>query len=260
MKKNKLFFVILAVLVFQLVHSQNPNSYEFQSKQESNSRLILDKDYFLLGTLLDYMGRDKTYKNPDVIDNYYKGENSLVGYIVKLFSDESPGFVIEKNKYPYNSVTDILKSKKIAERINSFYDFNKGGGFKLDSSFYKLRAKEYREKMDDFYKSTVSKDTVYNGTLKTNLFKTKLQKISFVIGAYARFGELNEMRYSMRMVNSVRKYDYCLAILKELKCKKIEKKITENLIPTSQIVYFIPSRELKMYLDEYSFLSVSSEI
>lgn len=249
MKKNKIFFIILIVFAFQIVHSQNP----IQRQQKPNPELILDKDYFLLGTLSDYMGRQKTYKNDNFIDNYYEGETLLMSYIMKIYSDESPEFVVKKSQNPYSSsVTDILNSKKIAEKMNSFYNY-KFSGFMRDPSVYKLKAKEFRKSSDDFYKSTEPKDTVYVGTMKENLFKTKLQKISFIIGVYSRFGEPNETRYCIRMYNSTSKYDYCIAILKQLKCKNIEKKIINN-IPTNQLVYFKPSRELKKYLDEYKFL------
>ena len=89
--------------------------------------------------------------------------------------------------------------------------------------------------------------------MKVNLFKTNLQKISFIIGVYSRYGEPNETRYCIRLFNSYSKYDYCVAILKQLKCENIEKKIINN-IPTNQLVYFDPSRELKKYLDAYKFL------
>ena len=249
MKKNKIFFIILIVFAFQIVHSQNP----IQRQQKPNPELILDKDYFLLGTLSDYMGRQKTYKNDNFIDNYYEGETLLMSYIMKIYSDESPEFVVEKSQNPYSSVTDILNSKKIADKMNSFYNFKNDGGFRIDPSFFKLKAKEFRKSLDDFNKSTDTKDTVYVGTMKENLFRNNLQKNSFIIGVYSRFGEPNETRYCIRMFNSTSKYDYCIAILKQLKCKNIEKKIINN-IPTNQLVYFKPSRELKKYLDEYKFL------
>ena len=121
MQKNKIVFIILIVFAFQIVQSQNPTANEFEKQLKSNSKLILDKDYFLLGTLSDYLGRQKTYKSNTFIDNYYKGETSLISYIMKIYTDESPEFVVEKNQYPFNSVTDILHSKKIAEKMNSFY-------------------------------------------------------------------------------------------------------------------------------------------
>ncbi|MBA4319826.1 MAG: hypothetical protein C0412_15620, partial [Flavobacterium sp.] len=68
-------------------------------------------------------------------------------------------------------------------------------------------------------------------------------------------GEPNETRYCIRMFNSTSKYDHCVAILKQLKCSNIEKKIINN-IPTNQLVYFKPSRELKKYLDEYKFIKL----
>ncbi|PRZ26464.1 hypothetical protein [Flavobacterium granuli] len=251
MKKNKIFFIILIVFAFQLIHSQNPTAYEFQWQKEPNPELILDKDYFLLGTLSDYLGREKTYKNDDFVDNYYKGGTSLMSYIMKIYSDESPEFVVEKNQYPYNSVQDILRSKKISKKMNSFYDFKHEGGFKY---FLDPKDKEWRKKQDDYYKSTEPKDTVYVGTMKANLFKTNVQKISFIIGAYSRYGEQKETRYCISLYNSVSKYEYCIAILKQLKCTNIEKKITDNNIPTNKLVYFKPSRELKKYLDAYKFL------
>lgn len=253
MKKNKIFFIIVAVFAFQFVHSQNPTAYESQLENEANPKLILDKDYFLLGTLSDYLGRQKTYKNNDFIDNYYKDENSLMSYIMKIYSDESPEFVVEKNQNPYSSVTEILKSEKLTEKINSFYDFKFEGGFKF---YVDPKDKQWRKKNNDYHKSTEPKDTVYVGTMKANLFKTNLQKISFIIGAYSRFGELNETRYCISLYNSASKYDYCIAILEQLKCKDIEKKISDNNIPTNQLVYFKPSRELKKYLEVYTFLRV----
>jgi len=169
MKKNKIFFIILIVFAFQIVHSQNP----IQRQQKPNPELILDKDYFLLGTLSDYMGRQKTYKNDNFIDNYYEGETLLMSYIMKIYSDESPEFVVEKSQNPYSSVTDILNSKKIADKMNSFYNFKNDGGFRIDPSFFKLKAKEFRKSLDDFNKSTETKDTVYVGTMKENVKKVK---------------------------------------------------------------------------------------
>jgi hypothetical protein len=254
MKKNKFFFTLLIVFAYQLVHSQNPTTYDFQRQQEFNPKLILDKDYFLLGTLSDYLGRQKTYKDDDFIDSYYEGETSLISYIMKIYSGESPEFAVEKSQNPYSSVIDILKSKKIAEKMNSFYNFKNDGGFRMDPSVYKLKAKEFRKRLDDFDKSTEPKDTVYVGTIKATIFKTNLQKISFIIGIYSRYGEPNETRYCIRMFNSTSKYNICVVILKQLKCKNIETKIKDNIIPAHQLVYFKPSRELKKYLDEYKFL------
>jgi hypothetical protein len=97
MKKNKIFFIILIVFAFQIFYSQNPTANELQTQQEFNPKLILNKDYFLLGTLSDYLGRQKTYKSNTFVDNYYKGETLLMSYIMKIYSDESPEFVVEKN-------------------------------------------------------------------------------------------------------------------------------------------------------------------
>ena len=123
----------------------------------------------------------------------------------------------------------------------------------MDESIYKLKGKEFRKSLDEFSKSTEPKDTVYTGTIKANLFKTDLQKISFITGVYTRFGESNENRYCIKLYNSLSKYENCILILEQLKCENIEKVIIDN-IPTNQLVYFNPSDELKKYLDSYKFL------
>lgn len=252
MKKIKSFFLVLVLFAFQFDYSQNINSYEFQLERKSKPQLILDKDYFLLGTLSDYMGRQKSYRNDNFVDNYYKGEYLLMQFIIQMYSDETPNFVVEKNQYLYNSVEDILRSKKISERINSFYSYKFNGAFK---SFIDPKDKEWRKKQDDYYKSKEPKDTICEGTMKDDLFKTDKQKISFIVGAYSRYGVPNQTRCCMRMFNSISKFDYCVSVLKQLKCENVEKEIIEN-IPTNQLVYFKPSPELKEYLEEDIFLNI----
>jgi hypothetical protein len=45
MQKNKIVFIVLVLFVFQIAHSQNPTANEFEKQLESNSKLILHKDY-----------------------------------------------------------------------------------------------------------------------------------------------------------------------------------------------------------------------
>jgi hypothetical protein len=246
--------VIKVFFCFAVVFGLNKDS-QSQSNVEQNSKVILDKDYFLLGTLSDYLGREKTMNCNDYVDDYYSGEYLLMRFIMNLYSADLVNFTIEKNHNPYSGIVDILKSEKIAKKMNAFYTFKFEGGFKIDSSFFNrnLRIKEFRTKMAEFNASSAPKDTVYIGMMKSNLFTTKKQRFSFILGAYSRYGVPSENRYCITLYNSSSKLTSCLSVLKELKCSGIELKIVNN-IPTNQLIYFKPSQELKMYLDHYSFL------
>jgi hypothetical protein len=199
--------------------------FSFNQKQD----LKLDNESFLLGTLSDYMGRIVMTNEKDKIDNYGYSEKSLVTKINSLLIEKyddlsirnietgTPGYVGTK-----------LYSKKLAEKINSNYTFEK---FNLSQN----------------------NDTIFYEKLKTNIFETELQKISFIIGAYSRFGEQKNGKYCIRLFNSTSKFNECEKILRDLNCENIETEFIKN-IPLNQLVYFKPSKKLKKYFDNYIYL------
>jgi hypothetical protein len=192
--------------------------------------LILDKESFLLGTLNDYMGRRVSQDDEDKIDNYGSFEKSLVLKIDSLFTSNFDDLLIKKTEpvqvfeYEYK-----INSKKLAAKINSNYTYKK-------------------------YSWSQKKDTTFYGKLKENVFDNELKKISFIIGAYSRFGEQKDKRYSLRFVNSLSKFAECEKILKELGCKKVEIKIIKA-IPTTQLIFFKPSRKLELYFGKHKYLN-----
>lgn len=191
--------------------------------------LILDTESFLLGTLSDYMGRRVSQNDEDKIDNYGSYEKSLVLKIDSLFKADYEDLLINKTEpiqifgYGYK-----INSKKLAAKINSNYT-------------YKV------------YSWSQKKDTTLYGKLKENIFENELKKISLIIGAYSRFGEQIDKRYSLRFANSLSKFSECEKILKELGCKKVEIKINKAR-PTTQLIFFKPSKKLKLYLKKYNYL------
>lgn len=191
--------------------------------------LILDNESFLLGTLHDYMGRRVSQNDEDKIDDYGFFEKSLVLKIDSLFKANYDDLLIKKIEpvqiigYGYR-----INSKKLAAKINSNYT--------------------YKE-----YSWSQKKDTTFYGKLKENVFENELKKISFIIGAYSHFGEQKDKRYSLRFVNSLSKFAECEKILKELGCKKVEIKIIKA-IPTTQLIFFKPSKKLELYFEKYNYL------
>ncbi len=191
------------------------------------TKLKLDKESFLLGTLSDYMGRIVISNQKDKIDEY---ANPMAETITSLFKAEYPDYKTEvKENTRYNFTTTTIYSEKLAKAINLNYTFEK------------------------FTLTHPKKDTVFYGKLKENLLQTDLQKISFIVGLYSQNGVAEKARYCIRLSNSARKFAEAEKALKELQCKNVEVAIKKN-VPTQFILYFEPSKALKMYLKEYKFL------
>jgi hypothetical protein len=216
MKRKKKILICLISLI---------SLFTFGQKKD----LILDNESFLLGTLHDYMGRRVSQNDEDKIDDYGFFEKSLVLKIDSLFKANYDDLLIKKIEpvqiigYGYR-----INSKKLAAKINSNYT--------------------YKE-----YSWSQKKDTTFYGKLKENVFENELKKISFIIGAYSHFGEQKDKRYSLRFVNSLSKFAECEKILKELGCKKVEIKIIKA-IPTTQLIFFKPSKKLELYFEKYNYL------
>lgn len=216
MKRKKKILICLISLI---------SLFTFGQKKD----LILDNESFLLGTLHDYMGRRVSQNDEDKIDDYGSFEKSLVLKIDSLFKVNYDDLLIKKTEpvqifgYGYR-----INSKKLAAKINSNYT--------------------YKE-----YSWSQKKDTTFYGKLKENVFENELKKISFIIGAYSHFGEQKDKRYSLRFVNSLSKFAECEKILKELGCKKVEIKIIKA-IPTTQLIFFNPSKKLELYFEKYNYL------
>ena len=186
------------------------------------SNLELDNNYFLLGTLSDYMGRTKSADFNHCVERLNENtEKTLILHLDTIFKKKY-------TDYHFDSTRKAIFSEKLSNEVNAFYDFKSIAGY------------------------TMNYDTIYRGTLKQNIFNTELQKISFIAGIYSRFGEINKEEYFIRLLNSTSKFSECLTILKQLGCTDIKTIILKN-IPLNQIVYFEPSKKLKEYLNHYKY-------
>jgi hypothetical protein len=197
-----------------------------QEMKGQTQKKQIDSHYFLLGTLSDYLGRSLYADMKDKVDYYYKFERPLALKIDSLFKSEYPDLRLDTNKIE-------IYSKQLAEKINALYVFEPSG---------------------TYLKLTSEHDTVYRGRHKVDIFKTDQQKMSFIAGAYTRFGEKNDTTFCMRLFNSGSKAQLCTDLLKEMKCQNVEYKTSTNTIPTNHTIYFKPNTELKEYLQEVMYL------
>jgi hypothetical protein len=214
-----------------------------QSKQ-----IKIDNDFFLLGTLDDYMGRE-TYKHmANRVEAYYQNDKSLVDYICSVFKEQYPDLIYKTNSYN-NDRLDLL-SKSLAQKMNNFYDFKYfGGGIYIGKEDIKTIRLDTVMKNKSLFNTYF--DSTYYGTLKKDIFKNDVERLSFMAGEYQRFGGIKDSLYSITMYNSSRKAKVVAEQLKELKCTNVSyiENTGEICIPCKDAVYFNPTDELKKYFE-----------
>lgn len=206
-------------------------------------KLKVDYDCFLLGTLDDYMGREKYKKIDDRVDLYSQSHKSLVFFLDSIFQDKYPDLTLNEKEGRLD-----LQSKLLAQKVNDFYFFKPSsrrsyngevdlGTLNLDSL----------TKTDDFY--TKYFDSVYVGHIKNDVFKKDFERLSFIAGAYIRFGGEKDSLCFISIPNSVSKVKVLTEQLKELKCTNVNYMVKKDYIPVGHTVYFTPSDELKKYIE-----------
>lgn len=197
-----------------------------------NVDLVIDSESFLLGTISDYEERNVITNEKDYLEEYGFYEKCLVNKICSLLVGKYDDLLIKKLE-----TTGSMKicSKKLVEKISSNYTFHKS-------------------------EVTQNNESIFYGKMNEDALKTELQKISFIVGVYSRFGK-DDIYTSLRDKNSGRyciiswcQFNECKKILKELKCKQIEVKEVNDNIPSYRLVYFNPSKKLIKYIDNYAYL------
>ena len=143
----------------------------------------------------------------------------------------------------------------------------------------KIYSPTLSQKIDDYYNykpsaiRTGARDTVYAGNLKKEIFETKKQKLSFLLGVYSRYGidvgnihqffqmfkkenlfkedkEYDSTTYAiLSMPNAPTKARLCEEFLKELACEDVEY-IYRKSIPAGNFVIFKPSDEILKIMNE----------
>lgn len=197
-----------------------------------------DKECFLVGLLNEYMGYQRTFSSND--DFYYQridimGRNDLKNalFIDSLFNIDYPDIYIVNNGAPMGIK---MYSPVLSARIDEYYNYKSSG----------IR--------------TMQRDTVYYGELKENIFKTDKQKLSFLLGAFLRFGmcqtkedkteeDTKCLRYRILTANAPSKAKMCVELLKEIGCEDVEYISNKNYIPVSHLVVFTPSHKIQEVIE-----------
>lgn len=193
----------------------------------------INPNFFLLGTLSDYMGRNQFSFKKEVIETYSEFEKPLVIRLTELFKDnvlriDSINNNVSPKKYD-------LVNKDINTSINSFYDF------------------------ENYSLTHPKKDTIFKGKLKGAIFKNDSEKISFLLGCLSRFSsgtvKRSEKEFCLQFANSSSKFLLSQKIIAELgfTINKIE---TLPNIPRINRIYFSVDKKNYLLFREFNLLGI----
>ena len=200
-----------------------------------------DKESFLIGTLSEYMGYQRTFTNGD--DFYYQRVDIMSQqglkhalFIDSMFNLEYTDITIVNNGAPQGIK---IHSPSLSKQIDEYYNY----------------------KPTDI--RTIQGNTVYGGNIIKERFETEKQKLSFLLGAVVRYGgdqlransiiqhlkneklinsdqKFENTAYALSMPNAITKAQICADFLKDLGCEDVEL-ISINTIPAGNFVVFTPN-------------------
>src|ERR1700743_3171642 len=191
-------------------------------------------EYFILGTLSDSDGRVINPDSKNEFDYYFEWEKPLVSMIDSIIkvNYSNMSFQLKQNQHPTGIPQYFfIYSGSLSDKFNKYYKFKSTGTVTLNGEEEKY------------------------GVLDNSIFKTDDEKLAFLAGVYARFGETTDTAYCIHISESPSKVKVCNDLLKEFKCESTYQVI--NNIPTQVLVYFHPTGKVKAYLQKFLLLNKS---
>lgn len=189
----------------------------------------LNKKYYLLGTLHDYMGRHYPKNNPTKWNFIMNLHQDKWGEIKRIEEVTGKRFKRRKKKKNCNGCENIfdLKSINRAWTLNSFYDFEKNKGMKDLIGF-------------TYYTGTLNCEKIVNAD--------RDEQFSFIAGLFLTAGEKSNEIYKINLYNSPDRIECAKTLLQELNSEIITVEIVDG-IPVGYFIEFKPPEKLKTILD-----------
>jgi len=211
---KKIAFIFFFFFITEYLHSQN--------------NLYIDVTYFILGTINEQYGLRLTTELNHRIDRYGLNELQLVNFIDSLLKANKYHTSITKRKESYEA---FLYCDSMAIKINFFYTPQEV--IPATASYPELKGR--------------------NIYLKNINFDNDIQKYSFLLGVYLRFGEIQDNQNTI-FLPCATKANICLTLLQEIGAKKISNEITEGMSP-SEHIFFQPNERFQAYINKYKYLN-----
>ena len=194
--KRYFFFLFLSQLVFS-----QKNKFE--------------KDYYFVGLLSEDVGKWKTNKSSDIVEQFYSNEQLILDKILCIYQVEKP-FVTKTDYQQF-----ILHSQNLQNEVDKFYNWTFDNGV-----------------------SNENDDLFYSGALKTERIKTTSQKLSFLAGVIDRFGVIEDQQIEIKVICGALKFNLIKEIILEENCKIVNEVFYKDNFPSSYDIVFIPSKNI----------------
>lgn len=194
--KRYFFFLFLSQLVFS-------------QKNE------FGKHYYLVGLLSEDIGKWKTNKSSDIVEQFDINEQLILDKIICVYKVEKP-FVTKTDYQQF-----ILHSKNLQNEVDKFYNWTFDGDV-----------------------SNENNDLFYSGSLKTELIKTKSQKLSFLAGVIDRFGVIENHQIELKIICGSSKFNLIKEIILGEHCKIVKEVFYKDNLPSSYNIVFVPSKNI----------------
>ena len=206
------------------------------SSWHSKPPVIIEPQAYMLGAVKDYLGRSSVRVSgklqlPNKVDEFHDTEQPLLDYVARLL--ETNGYLYSIIRRHQENCTNChefqtLESEQLAKQINNCYSF------RFDSKGWDEQERVIK---------------VYHGRLIAPRLRDRRSKLSFLAGAYARYGSHRDSVYTIMLGNSTSKYNLITHQLNTLRCRIEANEIIAG-VPTAQKIRFVPTVELRAYLDE----------
>jgi len=185
----------------------------------------VDKTFYLLGTLDDYMGRHYPKNNPFKRSYVIVLHKNRIGEIRRIEEIVGKKFTKRKERDNCRNCQDFyeLKSRALARKVNHFYSFEK---------------RTWKDLMGFHF---------YTGSLLCDKISiaTEQQQLSFIVGLFLTSGELQNEVYKITLFNSSDRFECAKTILMKLGAEITKEEIRQGEIPVGYFLEFKPSQKIK---------------
>jgi hypothetical protein len=195
----------------------------------------VQREYFILGTLCDYMGREIEPREAYLLDRYDATQGPLVKAVDSILKIDYPVSDYKVENYTDkagNALSFKIFSKMLSDKFNGYYDFKPSGSSTSDND------------------PLLNNRPIMTGVLKKNIFSNDNDKLAFLAGVYVRYGIVNDTSYEISIGNGPYKASVCYKLLKDMNCNPSYEILKDN-IPVGHLLYFHPTLQVKSYLQKF---------
>jgi len=193
------------------------------------------REYFVLGTLDDYMGRQLDPRDKNLLDRYDATQEPLVSAVDSILKIDYTVSDYKVERYDDTAGRPLsfkIFSKILSEKFNGYYEFEPSGSSTEDND------------------PMLNTKPILVGKLKQGIFKSDEDKLAFLAGVYVRYGFPNDTACEIAIPNGPYKSSICYKLLKDMKCNPAYI-ILKDHIPVGHLLYFHPSAQVKAYLEKF---------